>query len=298
MVKEKNRIPLFYAVTAIYWFALYAYVPYVSPYGEYLGADLRLIGIIVGSYGFTQMLIRFPLGIISDRLGKRKIFVLSGLFFATVSGVLVFLLPHPFALLGSRSLGGVAAASWVTFAILGASYYSPEEAAKSVGYLNSANSLGRLLAFVAGGLIAQWLGVPYAFLLGGGAGLVGLIVGLWIVESKPLISDNLQNKQNLPKISELLTYVKNKQLLYASFLAIICMYISFATAFGFTPLLGGGVGRKSVSIRNVGYGCCDSRPTCFASCRDCTAKKNRSAQYCSNWFYTNRYRLCCIDICI
>ena len=179
----KNRLPLFYAVTAIFWYALYTYVPYVSPYSEYLGADLRLIGLIVGAYGFTQMAIRFPLGILSDRLGKRKIFVLAGLFFAAVSGIVVFFVPSAYAVLLSRSLGGVAAASWVTFAILGASYYPPEEAAKSVGFLNSANALGRILAFLTGGLIAEILGVPFAFLLGGLAGVVGLVAGVWIVET-------------------------------------------------------------------------------------------------------------------
>jgi len=225
----KNRISLLYVVTAIFWFALYAYVPYISPYSELLGADLRLIGLIVGAYGFTQMLIRFPLGILSDKLGKRKIFVLSGLLFAGASGIVVYFFPHPYTMLLSRSLGGVAAASWVTFAILGSSYYPPQQATKSVGYLNAANAVGRLVAFLAGGLVAEVMGVPYAFLLGGAAGVVGLIAGLGITETVP---DN----KTPPTISDLLGLTRNRQLLVTSFLAILSMYISFATAFGFTPL--------------------------------------------------------------
>ena len=225
----KNRVFLFYVITAIFWFALYAYVPYISPYSELLGADLRLIGLIVGAYGFTQMIIRFPLGILSDRLGKRKIFVLSGLFFTGAAGVVVFLFPHPYTMLLSRSLGGVAAASWVTFAILGASYYPENEATKSVGYVNAANAIGRMTAFVSGGLIAEFMGVPYAFLLGGIAGLVGLVAGLGITETKP---DNVTP----PTLSELLGLTRNRQLLSASFLAILSQYIMFSTAFGFTPL--------------------------------------------------------------
>jgi len=250
-----KRIPLFYTITAIFWFALYAYVPYISPYGEYLGADLRFIGLIVGAYGFTQMLIRFPLGILSDRLGKRKIFVLGGLFFAAISGVVVFIVPSSMALLISRSLGGVAAASWVTFTILGASYYSPEETSKSMGYLNSANALGRILAFLAGGLIAQWMGVPYAFLLGGLAGGVGLIAGLWIrddAKSKNNCECPDNKIEKTPKISELLLSISNKQLLIASLMAIICMYISFATNFGFTPLLAENLGANSFQLGMLG----------------------------------------------
>ncbi|MDR0272568.1 MAG: MFS transporter, partial [Clostridiales bacterium] len=61
----RNRIALFYIVTSFFWFSLYTYVPYVSPYAENLGANHRLIGLIGGAYGFTQMAIRFPLGIFS-----------------------------------------------------------------------------------------------------------------------------------------------------------------------------------------------------------------------------------------
>ena len=214
----KNRLPLFYTVTAIFWFALYTYVPYVSPYSELLGADLRLIGLIVGAYGFTQMLIRFPLGILSDRLGRRKIFVLSGLFFAALSGIVVYVVPHQYTMLLSRSLGGVAAASWVAFAILGASYYPADQATKSVGYLNAANAVGRMAAFLLGGL----------------AGLVGLVAGLGTVEAR-------DTNTNPPTMRDLFGLVKNRQLLSASLLAILSMYISFATSFGFTPLFAYGL---------------------------------------------------------
>ena len=244
----KNRIPLFYAITAIFWFALYTYVPYISPYSEYLGADLRMIGLIVGAYGFTQMLIRFPLGILSDKLGKRKLFVLLGLFFTAISGIIVFLWPSPIMLLLSRSFGGVAAATWVTFAILGTSYYPASEAAKSVGFMNSANSLGRILAFVAGGIIAHFIGIPHAFLLGGMAGAIGLIIGLGLRETK---AEDNENRVS-PRLSDLLAMINNKQLLIASFMAILCMYISFATIFGFTPLLAEEMGASSFQLGMIG----------------------------------------------
>jgi MFS family permease len=68
-------------------------VPYVAPYAEQMQADLRLTGLIVGAYGFVQMVIRFPLGIFSDRIGKRKIFILMGLLFAGISGLVVYFFP-------------------------------------------------------------------------------------------------------------------------------------------------------------------------------------------------------------
>ena len=79
MSKEKKNIRLFIFVTAFYWFSMYAYIPTFSPYIESLGASHKMIGLILGSYGFTQMLIRIPLGIYSDRINKKKIFVNIGI---------------------------------------------------------------------------------------------------------------------------------------------------------------------------------------------------------------------------
>ncbi|MCL2016720.1 MAG: MFS transporter [Defluviitaleaceae bacterium] len=244
----KNRLPLFYIVTIFFWMSLYTYVPYVTPYAEQMQADLRLIGLIAGSYGFVQMAIRFPLGIISDRLQKRKIFVLLGLFFATISGVSVFLWANPIVLLVARSLAGVTAATWVTFTILGASYYKPEDTIRSIGLLNAANGFGRMAALLLGGLFAEWLGFSYAFLLGGILGLAGLIFGIGMRESKP----DPEKTSNPPNLAALLEVAKDKQLICASVLAIVSQYIMFATTFGFTPMVANDMGASNYQLGLLG----------------------------------------------
>ena len=60
-MKSPKRI-LFYFVTMMYWFSMYTYVPILSPYVEHLGGSILVIGLVVGSYGFTQLLVRLPLG--------------------------------------------------------------------------------------------------------------------------------------------------------------------------------------------------------------------------------------------
>jgi len=233
-VVSKNRRAVFYIAVSFFWFSLYAYVPYVTPYGEYLGADMRLLGLIAGAYGFTQMLIRIPLGLLSDKLRRRKIFVQLGLLLAAVGAFLAFFFPSPHMLLIMRGIGGFAAAAWVTFTVLGASYYKSEETAKSMGYLSSANAFGRMIALLTGGLIAQWLGISYAFLLGGIAGIVGLVISFGVAEKRP----EIKNNEVAPRtpLKELAAVARNKQLLCCSILGILAMYISFATTFGFTPI--------------------------------------------------------------
>jgi len=223
-------VALFYIVVSFFWFSLYAYVPYVTPYADYLGASMRLMGLIAGAYGFTQMIIRFPLGIFSDRLRRRKIFVQLGIAFAALSGFLAFLFPSPFTLLLMRATGGVAASAWVTFTVLGASYYNQNESTKVMGNMSAANAFGRMVALLTGGLIAQILGVPHAFLLGGIAGVIGLVLSFWVTEKRP------DENQTPPTLAGLLEVARNRQLFLCSILGILAMYISFATTFGFTPL--------------------------------------------------------------
>ena len=103
--RDNNRRLLFYIVVSFFWFSLYAYVPYVTPYADYLGTSMRLMGLIAGAYGLTQMIIRFPLGIFSDRLRRRKIFVQLGIAFAALSAFLAFFFPSPVMLLVMRAGG-------------------------------------------------------------------------------------------------------------------------------------------------------------------------------------------------
>ena len=85
-----NKKILFSVVTVLFWFSLYAYVPQLTNYANEMGASYRLIGLIGGAYGFTQTILRIPIGIISDKLMKRKVFVLLGIICAVISAASVY----------------------------------------------------------------------------------------------------------------------------------------------------------------------------------------------------------------
>ena len=236
---------LFFTVTSLLWFALYAYVPFFAPYAEEMQADARLIGLITGAYGFVQMFIRFPLGIISDRIGRRKVFIMGGLILAGASGLVVAAFPSPMTLLLARSLAGASASTWVIVTVLGSSYASPENTVKIVGKLNASNALGRVFALLLGGIAAQMLGVSYAFLLSGIAGVAGLALSTLIVEKKPEIKEQ-------PKLSELFAVIRNRQLICAAILAILSQYITFSTTFGFLPLVASDLGASNFTLGLLG----------------------------------------------
>lgn len=241
MKSRKIVIPLFYLVTTLYWFSLYTYVPTLSPYVKSMGASYKLVGIIIGSYGFTQMLLRIPLGILSDKLKMRKPFISAGVFLGMISSLGMFLFHEPGWVLFFRSMAGAAAATWVTYTVLFSSYFSEEDMPKSIGMINSYCSLGQVLAMLLGGAAAQYFTQFTPFLVGAVGGLAGLFVSFFITEDKQVDRVPL-------KIKELLSVGKEKELLIPSGLAIISQLLTFGTVFGFTPIAAKAIGATSFEL--------------------------------------------------
>jgi MFS family permease len=200
-----------------------------------------MIGVIVGSYGITQLLLRIPLGIISDRYDRRKLFVIAGMVLTVVSSFGLWASPALLSVLFFRALSGVAAATWVIFTVFFSSYYAQEEAASSISLINTFCYLGQLMAVFVGGLVASRFGPRSTFLLAGAVGLVGLIISLFIAESKNGYSQSL-------KPGDLLEVGRKKELLHISILGIFVSFISFATVFGFTPVYAKSIGATNFNL--------------------------------------------------
>ena len=131
---------LFCLLTGIFWLSLYIYVPVVSNYAVDLGASLLFVGLISGVYGLTQMLLRIPVGMASDRLGKLKPFIAGGVLFAALAGLPVLFVHSAGSILVCRALGGVAAAGWVPFTVYFSTFFPPEDGPKAMGILNASNN--------------------------------------------------------------------------------------------------------------------------------------------------------------
>ena len=240
MRNTNYKILLFCVVTSLYWFSMYTYVPNLSTYAESLGASHKMVGLILGSYGFTQMLLRIPLGIFSDRINRRKIFINLGILISLISALAMGLFKKPIFLLIFRGLSGVAAAAWVTFTVLFSSYFPENEASKAIGYINSFNSLGQMAAMLLGGIIAQYLGPQSPFFLAFAVGVLAFILSFKIVEQKI---------DKIPiKISALLSVGKDKNLLVVSGLGILIQLLAFATVFGFTPIAAEKIGASEFEL--------------------------------------------------
>ena len=167
---KQLTLNLFGFMVLFFWTSMYAYQPQLSVYAGTLGAGISMTGVILSSYGFTQMLVRLPSGILSDMLKKRKLFVLLGNAFAILSAAGFFFAKSPAMLLLARMISGIAASGWVVVTVMFSGYYEKEEAPKALSRLMIFNKCGCLLGMVFGGLLSEAYTVKAAFLLSIAAG--------------------------------------------------------------------------------------------------------------------------------
>jgi MFS family permease len=232
---------IFCLITILYWFSLYTYVPILPVYASSLGASYKMVGFIIGAYGITQLLLRVPQGVLSDKWKKRKIFVVVAMVASAISACGMFLFPNVTALLIFRALSGVSATAWVIIVVLFASYFSAQEAPKAYGIMNSIGFAGQMAGMFAGGIIAEVWGWPSTFLLAAAGAGLGLLFSLLIQENVPKAESSLRFAQ-IPGI------VRNYHVLVAAILAILVQLVVYGTVFGFVPVAARNLGATNFEL--------------------------------------------------
>lgn len=226
------RGPFLLSVTTLFWFSLYTYPAILTPYLREMGASLTSAGLVIGSYGLTQTILRLPAGILSDRLRNKKIFVMAGLFFALISAIGLTLSRQLVLVLIFRALSGVAAAMWVQISTLYMSYFPTERSARAMSSINFVNSIGQMSAMLAGSLLAQYFGWTAAFLLAAAVAVAGFVMSCFVVEDRADVNDDAQPALTLKTA---LSVGRDKLLFWTSILALLSQLFNFATTQSFVP---------------------------------------------------------------
>mgnify|MGYP001175455053 CR=1 FL=1 len=235
---------LFIAVTVIYWMSLYVYVPVLSLFLDERGLSMQMIGLVLGSYGFVQIVVRFPLGMLSDKIGRRKPFILIGMATGAAS-CLLFLLPGWLGPLAGRLMAGVCASTWVAFTVLYASYFTAADATRAMGRISFMTASGQLIGMTLSGVLADRFDWGAVFGAGFAAALIGLLLAAAIREPR--------ERADRPAVSfaKLGSVVRKPLLVKVSLLSVIAHSILFITMFGFTPLKAEQLGAGGLELTYV-----------------------------------------------
>lgn len=242
-VKTK-RILLILAII-FFWFSQYVYVPFQTPYLLGLGAVAAFVGVIGGAYGFTQLLLRVPVGIFADLRNRHKGFILIGITCSALASVIRAFCPYPVAFMFAQMLSGVASAMWISFSIYYTSLFSEKELKKSMGYIVAGNNGGILLGFLAGTLLNHFVNLQSVFISSIAAGLVSFTFAAFIREGKPAQEAHAE-KRTLKDLN--LGKAFNKPLVFYCFLAFLMQMVIMSTALQFTMAYAKGITTEEFTL--------------------------------------------------
>lgn len=227
---SRTTIITFALGISLFWAAMYVYTPVFPVYAGTLGASMSVVGIAVGAYGFTQMLLRIPLGMWSDAIGKRRVFIVAGIAVCGLAAIGFAFAPSPTWLIVCRGLMGVAAATWVCATILFTSYFPKAHPSVPLSIMTFASATGQLAGVSSGGEIAQRLGWTAPFWVALALSIVGALV-LWRVP------DDVSAKAMPVSLTGMMRTASSASLILACLLGIIMQYVSWSTNNGFVPVL-------------------------------------------------------------
>lgn len=243
---EKPRIILYQTAILFFWFAQYAYVPNLTAYAKEMGVSLTVIGMITGGYGLGQTVLRVPLGIISDRIGRRKLFVSSGFLLALIASLLFLFFDSPAMMVVARTFSGFASATWVVATVLYSSYFKEEESPKALNKLNIFNYAGQVLSMsISGALLLAFSGYRAMFVVAAAGAVIGFVVSLFATEVVP------ENRKKAD-LRSFLGIASDQRLLLLAFSMMLLQVFLQSTISGFTPILAQDLGADSLARSILG----------------------------------------------
>ena len=148
-----------YSIFLLGFFAIFSTTisknPVLPLFSQALGAGDAVIGLIAAVSPLAGILFSFPVGVLSDHMGRRRLLIVSGAIF--ISAPLLYLLIYdPFWLIPVRFFHGMATAILgpVVSAMIAERF--PEKKGEMLGQYSSATLIGRTLAPLVGGALISF----------------------------------------------------------------------------------------------------------------------------------------------
>lgn len=201
------------AIYATRMLGLFMILPVFALYAEQLEDVTSLqIGFAIGAYGLTQALFQIPLGMLSDRVGRKPVIV-GGLLVFALGSVIAAVSYSISGVIAGRALQGAGAIAAAVMA-LAADLTREEQRTKVMAAIGLSIGTSFSLALVAGPILQHWFGVPGIFWLTAVLALCAIGI-VFLLVPQPVSSRLHRDTQVLT--SAIGQVVRNRQLLRLDF---------------------------------------------------------------------------------
>lgn len=227
--KRNSQNIIFLIIVVLFWFAQYVYIPYQTTYLTAIGTASSTVGIVVGAYGISQLILRLPVGICADRVGKHKPFIMMGAVASGLASLFRIFLCDGFGFMIANLLSGFASAMWISFMVFYTGKFQAENQQKATSQIVMFNNLGMLLGFIASTLFYSRIGMRKLCVLSVLAGGAAFVLAFLLKEDK---TDTTERE--VYTVPELLSVCKGRRILMFSLIALIQQGIQLTTTMSFT----------------------------------------------------------------
>ena len=139
-------------IISLRFLGLFIVLPVLSIYALRLdGSSELLVGITIGGYAITQMVLQIPFGIMSDKIG-RKITIFIGLVIFSIGSLVCGFSEHIYTLMLGRFLQGAGAIGAVGTAMI-SDMVKEEVRAKAMAIMGGCIAATFAISMMAGSLI-------------------------------------------------------------------------------------------------------------------------------------------------
>jgi len=228
---EKRSITGLASIFALRMLGLFMILPVFSlAADQYTGSTPLLIGLAIGAYGLTQALFQIPFGMLSDRIGRKKVITAGLLLFAAGSVVAATAHSIEMVILG-RLLQGSGAISAAVMALT-ADLTRDEHRTKAMASIGISIGLSFSVALASGAALEHWIGLSGIFWATAAFALVGIaVLHLWVPSPTRCLSH--QDMEPVPQ--QFIKVVRNPDIMRLV-LSIMMLHLLLTISFYALPI--------------------------------------------------------------
>lgn len=198
------------AVYALRMLGMFLIIPVFALYAPSLtgGENKAWVGFAMGgAYGLTQAIAQLPLGMASDRFGRKKIIYIGLIIFA-VGSFLAAWADSIYLLAAARALQGAGAVSAAVTALL-ADLTRVQVRTRAMAMIGVSIGVTFAVSMVLGPILATWIGVNGIFIL---TGVLTIIAIFTIAFFVPNPTEQKNRSESLPQKKMIALILKDNQL--------------------------------------------------------------------------------------
>lgn len=222
------------ALATVYLFrmlGLFLIMPVISvAAGELDGASIALVGLAIGIYGLTQAALQVPMGMLSDRVGRKPVIV-AGLLLFALGSLLCAQSDSIYMLLIGRALQGAGAIASTLMALL-SDVTREQNRTKAMASVGISIGISFMLSLVLGPWLYDQIGLSGLFYLS----LACSLIGIWLIlKVVPNVRHHCFRRDTTPNLAALGLVLKNGRLAYLN-ISVLLLHASLTALFVSIPV--------------------------------------------------------------